>query len=164
MQYGYQNLMLILNPLKNGYKTNTKKLSAKKLQKNGIFGFSCCVRTFSTYKFFRCTFLHSFQRILYLMIPLSNFCKINTFLLLWALFASLKPKCDEMTQNRFPLQRGFSEWRRMNVLWLNECMYVIKNQKKINKKSGILPPNLRFPLQDSYYCSLAGKPGEHVAK
>jgi hypothetical protein len=38
------------------------------------------------------------------------------------------------------MERGFSEWRRMNVLWLNECMYVMK--LKINKKSGILPPNL----------------------
>ncbi len=38
------------------------------------------------------------------------------------------------------MERGFSEWRRMNVLWLNECMYVIKI--KINKKSGIQPPNL----------------------
>ncbi len=30
------------------------------------------------------------------------------------------------------MERGFSEWRRMNVLWLNECMYVIKS--KINTK------------------------------
>jgi len=37
------------------------------------------------------------------------------------------------------MERGFSKWRRMYVLWLNECMYVIKS--KINKKSGILPPN-----------------------
>jgi hypothetical protein len=39
----------------------------------------------------------------------------------------------------FYMERGFSEWRWMYVLWLNECMYVIKS--KINKKSGILPPN-----------------------
>ncbi len=28
------------------------------------------------------------------------------------------------------MERGFSEWRRMNVLWLNECMYVIKIKSK----------------------------------
>jgi hypothetical protein len=28
------------------------------------------------------------------------------------------------------MERGFSEWRRMNVLWLNECMYVIKSKNK----------------------------------
>ncbi len=28
------------------------------------------------------------------------------------------------------MERGFTEWRRMNVLGLNDCMYVIKNQNK----------------------------------
>jgi hypothetical protein len=32
------------------------------------------------------------------------------------------------------MERGFSEWRRMNVLWLNECMYVIKIKNKQKKK------------------------------
>jgi hypothetical protein len=46
------------------------------------------------------------------------------------------------------MERGFSEWRQMNVLWLNECMYVIKS--KLNKKSGILPPNLY--KKNTYIC------------
>ena len=45
-------------------------------------------------------------------------------------------------------QRGFSEWRRMNVLWLNECMYVIKS--KINNiKKKIIFRRYLFQLLNS---------------
>ncbi len=38
------------------------------------------------------------------------------------------------------MERGFSEWRRMNVIvW----MYVCYKIWKINKKSGIMPPNIK---------------------
>ncbi len=47
------------------------------------------------------------------------------------------------------MEIGPSEWRWINVLyecdWMNECMYVIKKIWKINKKSGIMPPNLFYP-------------------
>jgi hypothetical protein len=46
-----QNLILISNPLKKFQKTNGKKLSAKKWQKNGAFDFYYCVQRFLTYNF-----------------------------------------------------------------------------------------------------------------
>jgi hypothetical protein len=32
------------------------------------------------------------------------------------------------------MERGFSEWRRMTVLWLNEYMYVIKKYENKQKE------------------------------
>ncbi len=57
-------------------------------------------------------------------------CKAGPRLILREVFPTEHTSDEDM-------ERGFSEWRRMNVLWLNDCMYVIKS--KINKKSGILP-------------------------
>ncbi len=39
------------------------------------------------------------------------------------------------------MERCLSEWRRINVLY--ECMYVCYKIWKINKKSGIMPPNIK---------------------
>jgi hypothetical protein len=55
MQHGYpktQNLIIILNLFKKLQKnTGQKKLLTKKLKKNGVFNFYCCVQNFSACKF-----------------------------------------------------------------------------------------------------------------
>ncbi len=43
----------------------------------------------------------------------------------------------ELTSNE-EMERGPGEWRRMSVI---ECMHVCYKILKINKKTGIIPPN-----------------------